>query len=160
MRFKQLDKITELVLGDRIVAIRDVHGGEDYLKDHFPLFKVMPGVLMLESLFQASCCLIQATDNFKHSVLVLREARNVRFGDFMRPGQRLTVTAEFQKRDDNSVTIKATGTKDGNLAVSAKLIIGCTDLADKDPSLAELDEFMRECKRQILEELTVDLVQK
>ncbi len=157
MRFNQLDKITELKPGEKIVAVRQVHDGEDYLRDHFPLFKVMPGVLMLEALFQASCCLIQATDDFKYSLLVLKEARNVKFGDFMRPGQCLTIMAEFQKTDGNCVTMKATGMKDGNVAVSAKLIISKEDLSSKDPGLADLDEFMRESKRQILEKLTLGM---
>jgi len=157
MRFNQLDKITELIPGEKIVAIREVHDGEDYLRDHFPLFKVMPGVLMLEALFQASCCLIQATDNFRYSLLILREARNVKFGDFMRPGQCLTISAEIQKSEGNCVTIKAAGMKDGSVAVSAKLIISKEDLSSKDPLLADLDEFMRESKRQILEKLTLGL---
>lgn len=155
MRFNQLDKITELIPGEKIVAVREVHDNEDYLRDHFPLFKVMPGVLMLEALFQASCCLVQATDNFQNSLLILREARNVRFGDFMRPGQCLTITSEIQKSAGNLVTLKATGTKDGNVAVSAKLIISREDLGLSNPMLADLDEFMRESKRQILEKLTL-----
>jgi len=157
MRFNQLDKITELIPGEKIVAVREVHDGEDYFRDHFPLFKVMPGVLMLEALFQASCCLIQATDNFRYSLLILREARNVKFGDFMRPGQCLTILVEIQKSEGNCVTIKAAGMKDGSVAVSAKLIISKEDLSSKDPLLADLDEFMRESKRQILEKLTLGL---
>jgi 3-hydroxyacyl-[acyl-carrier-protein] dehydratase len=34
---------------------------EDYLRDHFPLFPVMPGVLMLEAMYQASCWLIRSS---------------------------------------------------------------------------------------------------
>ena len=75
----------------------------------------------------------------------------------MRPGQCLTILAEFQKTSGNCVTLKATGMKDGNVAVSAKLIISKEDLSSKDPALAHLDEFMRESKRQVLEKLTLGM---
>ncbi len=157
MRFKQLDKITELVRGERIVAERHMRADEDYLRDHFPLFPVMPGVLMLEALFQASCWLIRATEGFENSLLVLKEARNVRFADFMEPNQTLKITAEILKLEKNSVSIKATGIKGETVAVSARLIIGKTNLGSQNIDLSPLDEFMRESMRLQLEQLTADL---
>jgi 3-hydroxyacyl-[acyl-carrier-protein] dehydratase len=157
MRFKQLDKILELIPGEKIVATREVLPDEDYLRDHFPLFKVMPGVLMLESLFQAACWLIRETDDFQHSLLTLREARNVKFADFMQPGQTLTIIAEIHKIEADTVTIKASGTKNDLVAVSARLIVGKQDLETADPSLAALDEFMRDSMRQNLQKLTASI---
>jgi 3-hydroxyacyl-[acyl-carrier-protein] dehydratase len=155
MRFTQLDHITELVPGQRIVASRTVHGNEDYLRDHFPLFPVMPGVLMLESLFQASCWLVRSTENFEHSVLSLNEAKNVKFADFMQPGQTLIITAEIIKISPESVSVKASGTKGEVLAVSARLVIGKENLGTKDPSLEPLDVFMRQTMRDNLKKLYV-----
>lgn len=157
MRFRQLDKITELVPGERISAERHVRADEDYLRDHFPLFKVMPGVLMLEALFQASCWLIRATEGFENSLLVLKEARNVKFADFMEPDQTLQITAEILKLEAGSVSIKASGTKGESIAVSARLVIAKSNLQSQDPSLASLDEFMRESMRVQFEQLTADL---
>ena len=154
MRFRQLDKITELVPGDRIVALRHVRADEDYLRDHFPLFPVMPGVLMLEALFQASCWLIRASEDFENSLLVLKEARNVKFADFMEPEQTLQITAEIVKSEPNSVTIKAAGTKGEVVAVSARLIIGKSNMETDDVELSPLDEFMRESMRVQLHQLT------
>ncbi len=157
MRFRQLDKITELVPGERISAIRHVRADEDYLRDHFPLFKVMPGVLMLEALFQASCWLIRATEGFENSLLILKEARNVKFADFMEPEQTLQITAEILKLETESVSIRASGTKGDSIAVSARLMIAKSNLQSQDPSLAPLDEFMRESMRVQFEQLTADL---
>ena len=158
MRFKQLDKITELIPGEKIIAIREVHAGEDYFRDHFPLFAVMPGVLMLEALFQASCWLIRETDNFEHSLLTLREAKNVKFADFMQPGQTLVITAEIVKVLDDCVSIKAFGTKgDGDtVAVSARLTIGKANLVSNDATLEPLDAFMRDSMKQGLKRLLSD----
>lgn len=151
MRFRQLDKILELVPGERIVAVREVRADEDYLRDHFPLFPVMPGVLMLEALFQASCWLIRSTEKYEHSLLTLNEAKNVKFADFMQPGQTLEITAEILKVTDDTVSIKAAGTKGETVAVSARLIIGKANLETKDQTLGPLDEFMRESMRERFE---------
>ena len=156
MRFRQLDKIIELVPGERIVAVRQVRADEDYLRDHFPLFPVMPGVLMLEALFQASCWLIRATENFENSLLVLREAKNVRFADFMEPDQTLQINAEILKLEKESVSIKATGIKNDTVAVSARLVIGKSNLKSKNTDLSPLDEFMRESMRVQFDQLTAD----
>ena len=158
MRFRQLDKITELVIGERILAVRHVRADEDYLRDHFPLFPVMPGVLMLEALFQSACWLIRATEEFENAVLVLKEARNVKFADFMEPNQTLEIKAEILKLDPDSVLIKATGTKGETVAVSARLVIGKSNLKSKDSNLEPLDHFMRESMRVRFEQLTADLV--
>ncbi|MFN9913857.1 MAG: beta-hydroxyacyl-ACP dehydratase, partial [Pirellulaceae bacterium] len=56
MKFRQIDRILEVVPGERLGAIRTLRADEEYLKDHFPLFPVMPGGLMLEALYQAACC--------------------------------------------------------------------------------------------------------
>ncbi len=156
MRFRQLDKIIELVPGERIVAVRQVRADEDYLRDHFPFFPVMPGVLMLEALFQASCWLIRATEDFENSLLILREAKNVRFADFMEPDQTLQIIAEILKLEKESVSIKATGVKGDTVAVSARLIIGKSNLRSRNTDLSPLDEFMRESMRVQFEQLTAD----
>ena len=156
MRFRQLDKIIELIPGERIVAVRQVRADEDYLRDHFPFFPVMPGVLMVEALFQASCWLIRATENFENSLLILREAKNVKFADFMEPDQTLQITAEILKLENESVSIKATGVKGDTVAVSARLVIGKSNLKSKNTHLSSLDEFMRESMRVQFEQLTAE----
>lgn len=153
MRFRQLDRVAELVPGEKIVAFRTLRADEDYLRDHFPLFPVMPGVLMLEALFQASCWLIRSTENFEHSLLVLKEAKNVKFADFMEPGNELEITAEFFKTQDNLVTIKASGNKGEVVAVSARLVIEKTNLQVQQPNLDSLDVFMRDSMRRELKSL-------
>jgi 3-hydroxyacyl-[acyl-carrier-protein] dehydratase len=126
MRFCHLDQILELEAGLRIVAVKRLSGTEDYLRDHFPRFAVMPGVLMLEALFQASALLVRATDNYQHGLVLLRSAKNVKFADFVQPGQQLDILAEVSKVDGNHYTLKASGHKEGRLAVSGRLVVECT----------------------------------
>lgn len=153
MKFLQLDKIVELVPGERITASRTLRAEEEYLKDHFPLFPVMPGVLMLEALYQAACHLIRVTDDFQCSVLTLKEAKNVKFADFMEPGDTLTIQVELLKNDKETASLKASATKGDSTAVSARLVVSKSRVSDGKPELASLDRFIASEPKKLYERL-------
>src|SRR6267142_2121515 len=102
MRFHLVDRILEVVPGERIRIAKNLTLGEEYLADHFPTFPVMPGVLMLETLVEAGAWLLRITEDFRHSIIVLREAKNVKYGTFLEPGRNLVVTAELAEPLDSS----------------------------------------------------------
>ncbi|NIL98224.1 MAG: beta-hydroxyacyl-ACP dehydratase, partial [Planctomycetales bacterium] len=130
MRFTLIDRILDLKAGEEITAVKNLSLAEDYLADHFPLFPVLPGVFMLEAMTQASAWLIRYTENFAHSIVVLSEARNVKYADFVEPGSTLTVKAKLLKEDQRTTTMKAEGTVDGHSHVSARLILERYNLAE------------------------------
>jgi len=134
MRFTQIDRIIDLKPGVSITAIKCLSLAEEYLKDHFPRFPVMPGVLMLEALYQAGAWLIRGSEDFASAFVLLKEARNVKYAEFVKPGQVLTVTAEIVKQDQDTTTLKAAGTVEGQTAVSARLILERFNMADRDPA--------------------------
>ena len=123
------------------MAIKALSLAEEYLADHFPRFPVMPGVMMLESMFQACAWLVRKSEDFAHAIVVLREARNVKFSNFVEPGQVLVVKATIVKQDDTTTTLKAEATVDGKTAVSAKLVLERYNLADRYPTRAASDAF-------------------
>jgi 3-hydroxyacyl-[acyl-carrier-protein] dehydratase len=153
MRFRLLDRIVELEPGQRITAVKSLTGDEDYLKDHFPLFPVMPGVLMLEALYQASAWLIYKTDDFAHALVLLKEARNVKYADFVVPGRTLTVTAEIIKREGDITTLKAAGQVERGTAVSARLLLSRSAIVERAPMRQATDPYTRQQMRDIFEEL-------
>lgn len=53
--FILLDKVTELVPNEKLVAIKNVSINEQFFVGHFPHEKVMPGVLIIEAMAQAGC---------------------------------------------------------------------------------------------------------
>src|SRR5262249_53216922 len=120
MRFNLVDRILDVQPGCLIRATKSLTLGEEYLADHFPTFPVMPGVLMLQTLVEAGAWLLRITEDFKYSVVVLREARNVKYGTFMEPGRRMEVTAELAELDEGHASFKGTGKVDGNTTVSAR----------------------------------------
>jgi len=153
MRFCLLDKIVELKPGERIVAVKRLAPEEEYLKDHFPRFPVMPGVLMLEAMFQASVWLVKQSEGFANSTVLLKEARNIKYSDFVTPGKELTVTAEIFKHDQTFTTLKTQGTIGGNIAVAGRLVLERFNLADRYPLRAEADPYLNHELRQVLVKL-------
>ncbi len=139
MRFTLIDRIVELEPCVRITAIKTLTMTEEYLADHFPRFPVMPGVLMLESLTQAGAWLVRVSEDFAHSMVVLKQANNVKFTQFVEPGQTLTVTAEVLKFDEGDVKLKAYGTVGGKVILNARLTLSCYNLADRDPEQEATD---------------------
>jgi 3-hydroxyacyl-[acyl-carrier-protein] dehydratase len=153
MHFRLLDRILEVEPGVRIRAEKVLDGDEQYLKDHFPLFPVMPGVLMLEAMFQASMWLVRRTDDFRFAVVLLKEARNVKFADFVAPGQTLEVTAEILKTEGDVITLKAQGTVGEKVAVNARLLLERCQIESKLPHRAASDPYTRKRMKQFFEEL-------
>lgn len=140
MRFNLIDRIVEVQPGRSLRAVKNLTLGEEYLADHFPTFPVMPGVLMLETLVEAAAWLLRLTDDFRHSVIVLREARNVKYGTFMEPGRQMTIGVELVEEDAASATFKGKGETDGQSTVSAKFTVARYNLRDRDPALQAVDE--------------------
>jgi 3-hydroxyacyl-[acyl-carrier-protein] dehydratase len=141
MRFQLIDRILELVPGKSIQAVKNLTLGEEYLADHFPSFPVLPGVLMLEGLVQAAAWLVRVSEEYAHSMIVLREAKGVKYGNFVQPGRqlRLKVDQAGPPESDRSVSFKGSGEVDGLPAVSARFTLARYNLADRDPAMAALD---------------------
>jgi 3-hydroxyacyl-[acyl-carrier-protein] dehydratase len=149
MRFVLIDRIVELEPEVKITAVKTLTMAEEYLADHFPNFPVMPGVLMIEAMTQAGAWLVRASENFRHSIVILKEAANVKYGQFFQPGQTMTVRAEIIDRSESETKIKTSGSVNGRLIVGARLTLKQYNLADTHPTNREADrEIIRDLKEQ------------
>src|SRR5947207_13618065 len=142
MRFNLVDRIGDVQPGRSLRAVKNLSLGEEYLADHFPTFPVMPGVLMLQALVEAGAWLLRASDDFRHSVIVLREARGVKYGTFMEPGRQMHISVELLEQDSVLATFKGKGEVDGTAVVSARLTLARSNLRDRNPALQAVDERM------------------
>ncbi len=140
MRFNLLDRIVEVRPGQGLRAVKNLTLGEEYLADHFPTFPVMPGVLMLETLVEAGAWLLRLTDDFASSVIVLREAKGVKYGTFMEPGKQMAISVELVERGAGLATFKGKGETEGQSTVSARLTLAHYNLRDRDAALQATDE--------------------
>src|SRR5215510_15036044 len=133
MRFNLVDRILDFEPGKRIRIVKNLTLGEEYLADHFPTFPVMPGVLMLQTLVEAGAWLLRVTEDFRHSVIVLREVKNVKYGTFMEPGRQMAVTAEMVEHQDGLASFKGKGEVNGNATVTARFTLARYNLSDRSP---------------------------
>jgi len=144
MQFSLIDRIDVLEPGSRIEAVKNLSMAEEYLADHFPGFPVMPGVLMLEAMTQAGAWLVRATEDFAHSMVVLKELRNVKYGQFVQPGQTLEVSAEIVDHSDKETKLKAQGQVNGQSTVRGQIVLRRYNLAETSPHQATIDTSLIE----------------
>ncbi len=147
MKFVLIDRISELERGRRIVAHKALSLAEEYLADHFPAFPVLPGVLMLEAMVQASAWVVRDALDFAPSLVLLKEARNVTYKSFVAPGQVLTIESNCKELAAEQSVFTASGTVDGREIVKGRLTLRHFNVADSDPGLAEIDDRIRACMR-------------
>lgn len=140
MKFTLIDRVEALEAGRRIVAWKNLTLAEEYLQDHFPRFPVEPGVLMIEALVQAGAWLERISTDFEHSMVVLDEIRNVRYGAFFRPGTSMRVEVELMKQPEPGLWLcKGVGTAGEETTVQGRFVLRGFNLADDDPEMAETD---------------------
>ena len=88
--FLLLDRIVELVPGERVVGIKNVTANEPFFQGHFPDFPVMPGVLILEVLAQAGAAMmLKAAEDAGGKVPYLAGIDKAKFRRPVVPGDQL-----------------------------------------------------------------------
>lgn len=151
MKFILIDRITEVVPGQRITAVKALSLAEEYLADHFPRFPVLPGVLMVEALVQASAWLVRVTQDFTHSMVLLSEAKNVTYKSFVSPGQVFELSVEAKEIGATSSRFVGTGRCGESEMVKAHWRLRHFNLAEQEPTLAGIDQRLIASARQQME---------
>jgi 3-hydroxyacyl-[acyl-carrier-protein] dehydratase len=125
--FLLVDRVLELDKGKRIKALKNVTMNEPFFAGHFPNRPVMPGVMMLEALAQASAIL--AFDNVDvrpddATVFYFVGIDNARFKRPVEPGDQLVLHSTLERSKAGIVKFAAHATVGDTVAVSADLM--CT----------------------------------
>jgi 3-hydroxyacyl-[acyl-carrier-protein] dehydratase len=156
MRFWLLDAIQSYEPNRQLTAVKNVTLSEEYLADHFPRFPVLPGVLMLESATEAGAWLLRLSEDFAHSIISLKEARNVKYADFVAPGETLSVTVSLVKYDDRLATMKVEGTMGDRPTLSGKLVLERYNLADRNANQRAIDQQLKQHFRSVAKVLLAE----
>jgi len=101
-----IDRILEYHKGKSAIGCKDVTMSEDFLADHFPRFPVMPGVMQLEAITQLASWLVFVSNDFKTKGS-LAELGAIKFKEFVKPGDQMTIEVFFESMDSEGVTFKA-----------------------------------------------------
>jgi 3-hydroxyacyl-[acyl-carrier-protein] dehydratase len=139
MRFILIDKIIAVESGKEIKTVKNVCLAEEYLADHFPTFPVLPGVLLLEGLVESASWLVRQTENFAHSMILLEQARNVKYKSFVAPGSAIEYTVKAGDIEENISSFTGFGRSGDENIIEAKFSLRHFNLADGNPAMAAVD---------------------
>lgn len=134
--FLLVDRVVECEPGKRLVAIKNVTANEPFFAGHFPGAPVMPGVLIVEALAQASGLLVSYDRRvLPNEFLLFAGIDNVRFRQLVVPGDTLTLTVEARRIRARSAQLHGTASVDGRVAAEADLLSILTELPDSDDAV-------------------------
>lgn len=148
MRFILIDRIVSLAPGKDIVAARTVQPDEDYFRDHFPGFPVVPGVLLVEMMAQSAGKCLDA-ERRPRGKAMLAKILSASFRQWVRPGDEVLVHASMSANDERYASADCRIEVRGGIAAQARLFFSFLPLSQlaegfRDPLL---EDFLAEQSR-------------
>ncbi|HBU68400.1 3-hydroxyacyl-ACP dehydratase FabZ [Lactobacillus salivarius] len=116
-----IDRVEELIPGEKAVARRNVTINEELFNGHFPGNPVMPGVLIVEALAQTGAVALLSLPEFKGKTAYFGGIKSAKFRKVVRPGDSLRLEVTLEKIRNNVGLGKAIATVDGKKACTAEL---------------------------------------
>ena len=117
--FLLVDRVIEVEVGKRIVALKNVTINEPFFTGHFPGRPIMPGVLLCEAVVQAGGILARVTAPSPQSdgqIAMLTTLDHVRFRHQVTPGDQLRLEVEAIRRRGHFWKMRGTAVVDGKIA--------------------------------------------
>jgi beta-hydroxyacyl-[acyl carrier protein] dehydratase FabZ len=119
--FLLIDRIEEVVPGERVVAIKNVTMNEPFFVGHFPGEPVMPGVLIVEAMAQAGAYAVLSMDEYKGKLAFFGGIDKAKFRRKVVPGDTLRIEVEIIKLKSIAGIGKAVAYVDGKKACEAEI---------------------------------------
>ena len=130
--FLLIDRVLELELDKRILALKNVTYNEPFFTGHFPHLPVMPGVLVLEAMAQASGILSFATMGRRsddESVFYFAGIDGARFKRPVGPGDQLKLEVDILRKSRMLWKFRGTATVDGQVVAEAELMCALREIS-------------------------------
>ena len=127
-----IDRVEELIPGEKAVARRNVTINEELFNGHFPGNPVMPGVLIVEALAQTGAVALLSLPEFKGKTAYFGGIKSAKFRKVVRPGDVLKLNVEMKKKHENMGIVDTQVIVDGKKACTAELMF---IVADRDKKL-------------------------
>ena len=119
--FELIDRIVDLNLTDKTIRVEaQVPTESTIFENHFPGFPLMPGVLLCEAMAQTSGWLIIGLEKFERMPF-LAALREVKFRNFVRPGQKLALSARLTHDGSGFTVAEAKAEIDGRMVCEATI---------------------------------------
>lgn len=123
--FLLVDKVLSYELNKSLIAVKNVTANEPFFQGHFPNKPVMPGVLIIEALAQATGllgCISTNNDKVDGSLYYLVAVDKARFRRPVEPGDQLVLHVEFEKARRGIWCFKAVAKVNNEIVASADLM--------------------------------------
>ena len=116
-----IDRVEELVDGERVIAKKNVTINEPFFQGHFPHEPVMPGVLIVEAMAQAGAVALLSLEQFRGKTAYFGGIDKAKFRKKVTPGDTLILEVEIIKVKANAGIGKGVAKVDGKKVAEAEL---------------------------------------
>lgn len=120
-----IDRVLEFQHGQSLVAIKNVSYNEPYFQGHFPNRPVMPAVIILEAMAQATGILVlRSMDKLpsEKSIYYFVGIDDARFRRPVEPGDQLRIEVNLLRSSRGIWKLRSDASVDGELVASGDLM--------------------------------------
>jgi 3-hydroxyacyl-[acyl-carrier-protein] dehydratase len=129
--FLLIDRIIELVPEKSVVALKNVTCNEQFFQGHFPDWKIMPGVLIVEAIAQAGAVLLFNTiPDAESKFVVLSKIERAKFKRMVTPGDQLRIEVQWLRQKSRICHMRGKGLVDGEVAAECEVYASLLDVED------------------------------
>ncbi len=138
--FLMVDRVTELVPGERVAAQKNISGNETFFEGHFPGMAIMPAALILEALAQATILLVRKTVELKSAgappdaAVYLFGSVHARMHRPVFPGDVMKLEVRLLKLYGDGGAADGTASVDGKPCTQAEMFFSKVKLSDLQKS--------------------------
>jgi beta-hydroxyacyl-ACP dehydratase FabZ len=134
--FLLVDRVVDMVPRKTIVAIKNVTCNEQFFQGHFPEWKIMPGVLIVEAMAQAGAVLLfSSIPDPETKFVVLSKVDKAKFKRMVVPGDQLRLDVEWTRQKGKICQMKGHAYVGSDLAAEAEIYATVLDVSEVKPSL-------------------------
>lgn len=126
MRYLYIDKIKSIECNKQITAIKNVAMSEDFFRDHFAGYPVMPGALLIESAAQAATALIEVSAEFSVKA-ILTIVDKAKFRKLVRPGDQLLINVKMVSIQSDSALLDCNINVNNKPVMDGRLVFNLMD---------------------------------
>lgn len=122
--FLLIDRVLELSVSEKVVALKNVTINEPFFQGHFPAAPIMPGVLIIEAMAQTGGILAYESipDIEKGALIYFMAMDKVKFRRPVVPGDQIIFTVKFLKKKGRALKMAGNASVEGQTAAEAELM--------------------------------------
>ena len=131
--FLLVDRVLELEKGKSIVALKNVTFNENYFQGHFPVYRVMPGVLIMEAIAQTGGILIhQSIPDPEGKLFFFSKIDKVKFRKPVVPGDQMRLEVDIIKLRSRICHAQGRAYVDGELVAEGEVFASLVSVEEMD----------------------------